>query len=332
MKEKKEPIDVVISWVDGNDPLHKQKMNPYLEKLGRISDDLSGPTRFRSVGEIYFCVASIYRFAPFVRKIFIITDNQNPDLDEFIQQNFPESKIEIEIIDHTVLFRGFEHILPVFNSRTIETCTYRIPGLSENYIYMNDDFFLVRPINYEDWYFENKIIAYGHWRSIILDKLLWLIKPLKNGHKPVGFKDSMITSAIKLKKKWRYFHLEHVPHPLKRSVLDNFFSKRTDLLNSNTSFRFRSAKQFNTQALYYLLMFDSKRAIERNTNDLFLYIKPVNREKSYIARKLKTFEDKTDIKFCCIGSLDLATDKDKQKLIEWLTNILQIKHLPKNIQ
>ena len=78
-----QPVDVVISWVDGNDPAHKQKIQPYLDSQARKSEDIAGPTRYGSVGEIFFCVASIYRFAPFIRKIFIITDNQNPNLDEY---------------------------------------------------------------------------------------------------------------------------------------------------------------------------------------------------------------------------------------------------------
>lgn len=319
-----QPIDVVISWVDGNDPAHKSKIQPYLSPKVRKSEDIAGPTRYGSVGEVFYCVASIFRFAPFVRKIFIITDHQNPNLDTFIHKNFPESTIQIEIIDHTVLFRGYEQFLPVFNSRAIETCTYRIPDLSENYVYFNDDFFLVRPIRPEDWYIDNKIVAYGHWRSILLDKLLWLIKPLKNGHKPVGFKDSMLLSALKLKRKWTYFHLEHIPHPLKKSVLEAFFTKNQELFLANISHKFRSAKQFNTQALYYLLMFEANRAILTPTKNVFLYLKPVRRGAGYIPRKLNTFEQQKEIKFCCMGSLDMATEADRNELLLWLQRLLKI--------
>jgi len=319
-----QPIDVVISWVDGNDPAHKSKIQPYLSTKVRKSEDIAGPTRYGSVGEVFYCVASIFRFAPFVRKIFIITDNQNPNLDTFIQQNFPDSTIQIEIIDHTVLFKGYEQFLPVFNSRAIETCTFRIPHLSENYVYFNDDFFLVRPLQPEDWYRNDHIVAYGHWRSILLDSLLWLIKPLKNGHKPVGFKDSMLLSALKLKRRWSYFHLDHIPHPLKKSVLETFFAKNQKLFLSNISYKFRSAKQFNTQALYYLLMFEANRAILTPTKNVFLYLKPVRRGSNYITRKLTTFEQQKDIKFCCMGSLDMATEADRNELLQWLKQLLKI--------
>lgn len=319
-----QPVDVVISWVDGNDPAHKQKIEPFLNQQSRKSQDVAGPTRYNSVGEIFYSVASIFRFAPFVRKIFIIADNQQPNLDAFIQLNFPDSTIQIEIVDHSILFRGYESVLPVFNSRAIETCTFRIPGLSENYVYLNDDFFLIRPVKYDDWFRNDSIVAYGQWRSIILDRLLWLIKPMKNGHKPVGFKDSMITSALKLNRKWRYFHLEHMPHPLKKSVLERFFETHPDLFNSNISYKFRSSKQFNTQALYYLLMFEAKKAILTSTNDVFLYMKPVGRGDKYVTRKLNAYQNNPGLKFCCIGSLDLATDDDRKELLDWLRQIMNI--------
>ena len=318
------PVDVVISWVDGNDPEHARKIQQYVDPVSRKSDDIAGPTRYGSVGEIFYCVASILRNAPFVRKIFIIADNQNPQLDDFIAINFPGSSTQIELIDHKIIFRDYEYLLPVFNSRAIETCTFRIPDLSENYIYFNDDFFLMRPVMYEDWFRDNKIIAYGHWRSIFLDTLLWLIKPLKNGHKPVGFKDGMMRAAKVLKQKRKYFHLEHMPHPLKKSIIADFFEQNPNVFLSNASFKFRSASQFNTQALYYLLMFRKGLASIEPTNDVFLYLKPVNRGHKYLARKLKLFEQNPNIKFACIGSLDMATEDDRNTLKAWLSKTLNI--------
>ena len=317
-------IDFVIAWVDGNDPKHKEKMAPYLNPRLIKSDDVAGPTRFRSVGEIYYCVASIIRFAPFIRKIFIVTDNQNPNLDYFIQNNFPENQIPIEIIDHKVIFRDYEDYLPVFNSRTIETCIYRIPDLSENYIYMNDDTFLIRPVLESDFFVGDKIVSYGSWRNMLLDRLLWLIKPLKNGRKPVGFKDGMIMGARKYGRKWKYFHLDHLPHPLKKSVIADYFSKNQSHFISNISHKFRSGKQFNTHEIFYLSMHDARKAILKPSKEHLLYIKPVKRGKNYLNRKLNLFETNKNLKFCCMGSLDLATEDDRKRLLDWLGNNLNL--------
>lgn len=318
-------IDAVIAWVDGNDPAHQKKIKPYLTKQARLSDDIAGPTRYRSEGEIFYCVASILKFAPFIRKIFIVTDQQNPQIDEFIERNFPHKTSAIEIVDHTTIFTGYEDQLPVFNSRAVETCIFRIPDLSENYVYFNDDFFLIRPVKISDWFVGDKIVAYGQWRSLWLDKLLWLIKPLKHGHKPVGFKDGMIAGARQLNYLWKYFHLDHMPHPLKKSVISEFYTKNPHLLKSNISYKFRSNKQFNTHEVYYLRMFEAQRAILKPSKQHLLYMKPVARRNGYIERKLSSFSQNTDLKFCCIGSIDMATKNDREQLFEWLRNILDIK-------
>lgn len=317
-------IDVVIAWVDGNDPLHKEKIEKYINPQAQVSDDIAGPTRYRSVGEVYYCVASILRFAPFVRKIYIVTDEQNPRLEKFVQKNFPENNTPIEIIDHKVIFCGYEEYLPVFNSRAVETCIHRIPDLSENYVYFNDDFFLIRPIQKTDWFVDDKTVAYGNWRNLWLDKLLWLIKPMKNGHKPVGFKDGMTSAAWKYGRKWSYFHLDHMPHPLKKKVIADYFSKNKHFFLSNISYKFRSNKQFNTHELYYLSMAEQERLIVKPSSEYLLYIKPVKRGKKYLARKLRTFETNVKVKFCCMGSLDLATEKDRRTLLDWLSDVIQI--------
>jgi len=325
MGDSTQNIDVVIAWVDGNDTNHKKKIAPFLPADAKRSDDINGETRYRSTGEIFYCVASVLRFATFVRKIFIVTDEQNPQLDDFIKQNFPNNHTQIEIIDHKIIFRNYEEYLPVFNSLSVETCIHRIPDLSENYVYFNDDFFLIRPVEKSDWFVDDKIVAYGNWRNLVLDRLLWLVKPLKKGRKPVGFKDGMISAAHKFGYHWKYFHLDHLPHPLKKSVISGFYSQNQKLFISNISHKFRSGKQFNTHEIYYLLMFEAGKSIRKSASEHLLYMKPVNRGGKYLSRKLRTFENNESLKFCCIGSLDLATETDCTTLFDWLGKILSIK-------
>lgn len=322
MYDKKE-IDIVITWVDGNDATHQQKIKPYLLNPEQLNDDIAGPTRFRSEGEIFYCVASIFRFAPFIRKIFVVTDQQDPKLNDFILKNFPESNIGIEIIDHKVIFKGFGSYLPVFNSLSIETCLYRIPGLSENFVYFNDDFFLTSHVQPDDWFTNDKVVAYGYWRSIILDQILRLVKPRKNGHKPFGYKDSILNAATIAGKKQKYFYMMHSPQPLKKSIFEKFYTVHPDIFTSNISHKFRQNTQFNPQALFYLIAFDKNMCI-RNQEKKTLFIKPVSRGKSYIERKIKDFENDQDIHFCCIESIDMAPHSDQVKIFKWLQNLLEI--------
>ncbi len=252
---RNEPIDVVISWVDGNDPNHRKKMNPYLKDSFSKWDDIASPTRYSSVGEIYFCVASILKFAPFVHKIFVVTDNQNPYLEPFIEQHFRNRSTEIVIIDHKEIFAGYEEILPVFNSLSLESCLYRIEGLSENFVYFNDDFFLMRPIEPSDWFYGGKALAYGMWRNVAFEHLVRKLKPRKHGHLPFGFKDSMLNAVPFSGKHSWYFCIEHTPFPLKKSVLKAFFDNHPEVLIKNIDHKFRDPEQFNTQALFYQIGF-----------------------------------------------------------------------------
>ena len=65
-------IDAVIAWVDGDDPKHIKKRKLYLSSDNEDkNDDIAGSTRIKSLGEIEFCVGSILKYAPFIRKIFI---------------------------------------------------------------------------------------------------------------------------------------------------------------------------------------------------------------------------------------------------------------------
>ncbi|GHV36158.1 hypothetical protein FACS1894178_7050 [Bacteroidia bacterium] len=314
-------IDVVITWVDGNVPAHKAKMQKFVKPNEQQADDIAGKTRYASVGEIFYCVASILRFAPFVRKIFIVTDEQNPNLDSFIDKYFPKNTIPIEIIDHKIIFRGYENFLPVFNSLSIETFMWRIPDLSENFIYMNDDCFIMRPISESDWLVDDKIVAVGNWRNILIDRTISNIKPRKNNKRPFGYKDSLMNTADILQIKGRYFYNEHTPMPMHRSDFEHYFSKNPQAFFDNANHKFRHPTQFNLQEFIVLYNSLHKKLIVHSA-ECFLFINHVKRGESYIQRKIRKFESDKRIKFCCIGSLDLASEKNQKIAFDWLKTVL----------
>ena len=324
MKATDTVIDIVISWVNGRDPRHRLKMAPYLGRSLAIHDDINGDTRFNSEGEIFLCLASILRFAPFVNRIFIITDEQNPNVDEFVARHFPENNIPIIVVDHTVIFRGYEDILPVFNSLSIETAMYRIPDLSENFVYLNDDFFLMRPIVPSDWFRDDMPVAYGSWRNVRLDILVQKIKPKKNGHKPFGFKDSMLNATKALHVDSRYFCIEHTPLPLKKSIFEQYFNENQDKFRANINCKFREETQFNPQALFYLLAFEAGQCVHERKKK-YIFIKPERRTMKYATRKMNEFHHNKDILFGCISSADQAAPEVREKLFNWSESLLGIR-------
>ena len=101
------PIDIVLPWVDGDDPVLKMERLSYMTDGQEAKyEDVAGESRYQSLGEIRYCIASMNLFLPFVRKIFIITDRQTPDVEKYISDMFPEGHIPMEVVDHKVIFRG----------------------------------------------------------------------------------------------------------------------------------------------------------------------------------------------------------------------------------
>ena len=163
MSKKPLTIDAVITWVDGNDPGHKAKMQSYLGKKPAV-DNKTIKMRYGQINEIEYCVKSILKFAPFIRNIFIVTDNQTPD---FLRDPVCAKKEypNVSVIDHKVIFKNYPQYLPNFNSRSIASLMSEIPGLAEHFIYFNDDFFLLNPVKEEDFFIEGKPIIRGSWTS-----------------------------------------------------------------------------------------------------------------------------------------------------------------------
>lgn len=312
------PIDAVIPWVDGNTPEMIAKRNLYVSSEQRVNPDIAGDTRYADFGEIRYCVSSLLRFAPFLRKIFIITDGQNPQLQDFLDERFPDRKTGIEIVDHKVIFRGHEDCLPVFNSNAIDTFLWNIPDLSEHFIYLNDDFFLVAPARPEDFFRDGKVVCYGKWYNVLRHRIYRFLKPKKYGQPHVGFKDFQYNALKLMGGGWRFIYLAHSPRPLLKSWYEKFIPEHPDAVEMNIMPRFRNPFQWETQEPFYIDMFRKGRCILINNEVRGLYIKPRPRRKHYMDTKIRRWNRHPDPLYLCANSLDACSPEDLLKFKEWL--------------
>lgn len=138
MENKTRPteIDLVYLWVNGNDPQWRAKHDAVTGRT-QIQKSLDGKGRYAENGELKYSLRSIEMYAPWIRKIFIVTDNQRP---EWLDTSHPK----IQIVDHTEIMP--KESLPCFNSSVIEHFLPRIPGLAEHFLFANDDMLLNRPV------------------------------------------------------------------------------------------------------------------------------------------------------------------------------------------
>ena len=328
--KKNNPIDVVISWVDGSDNFLIKKRKNYLKSnLSEIPPGAQS-TRFSSLNEINYCLISILKFASFVRKIFIVTDEQTPSINEIVKKYFPKRISDIEIIDHKHIFRDYEDFLPTFNSICISNMLWRIEGLSDHFVYFNDDVFLTRKISPEVWFKKERPVLRVNWVFPPFERLIWdklrvnyhKIRFGINKEKPPSFQINQWNAAQLLKFKFRYLKSSHTPLAMNKKVLENYFTKNKNILKENLKFRFRNYKQFNTVALANHLEY-----ITGNKNlskSQAVYMKPYNRGEKYITRKFKQCKQSQNNLFLCIQSLDLATQKEQQLIFKQLNSLLGI--------
>lgn len=124
-------IDLVYLWVDGSDPNWQAKKLRY---TGVLSDnsETNNKGRYISNDELRYALRSAVKHAPWIRRIFIVTDDQRPS---WLDTSGPG----IQVVDHREIMP--HEILPCFNSSVIEYFLYRIPGLSEHFLFANDDMF-----------------------------------------------------------------------------------------------------------------------------------------------------------------------------------------------
>lgn len=321
-------IDVVITWVDGEDPRHRAKRENFLaQKQGYKRKDIAGATRYNQVGEIYYCIASILKYASWVNKIYIVTDEQNPYADEFAKTFFPDSTIPIEIVDHKVIFRGYEQYLPTFNSLTITSMLWRIPELSEHFILFNDDVILQKEAKVEDFYIDGKSVIYGYWINAWVAKMS--IRLQTAARKLVGrkallsFKRMMLNAAKQIGAP-RIIRLLHTPHTFRKSVFQEYFETHPEVLIHNIQHRFRNMEQYSSAELHYLLAISQDKAILPLQKGKDACILPTKYKYEELKNLLNKFANNPDIICFCVNSLDQATPEIKDLVINWMGDVIGI--------
>lgn len=142
------PIDLVYLWVDGNDVEWQKSKKYWQEKEGITSPIALNPCRFIDNEELKYSLRSAQMFAPWIRKIFIVTNGQVP---KWLDTSHPK----IQIVTHDEIMP--KEALPTFNSCAIETCLDNIPNLSEHFLFSNDDAFFDKHISPHYFFTKNGV-------------------------------------------------------------------------------------------------------------------------------------------------------------------------------
>lgn len=136
-------IDFVVPWVDGGDPVWQKEKARYLGQSDTDAMIDAGEARFRDLENLRYWFRAVETYAPWVNKVHFITCGQKP---EWLNLDAPK----LNFVKHEDYIPA--EFLPTFSSHVIELNLHRIEGLSEHFVYFNDDIFLTAPVRPEDFF------------------------------------------------------------------------------------------------------------------------------------------------------------------------------------
>ena len=328
--DKATAIDAVITWVDGNDPEHQTKRDEALGVPSPEEDEIletgKDETRFQNNDELVYCLQSLRSFAPWLNTIWLVTDNQRPD---FLTDELA-GELGVKLVDHSEVFHSYEWALPTFNSRTIESSLWRIPGLAPRFLYLNDDFVLTRPVRIADFYNEDgKVILRGEWRGMIAygplqkkfnDIVSRAAKKLFGITRSLNLLLQSRSAAVAGFKK-KYFMVPHVPHPLISSSQQKFFEENSEVYSRNIKYKFRSTNQISGVYLGHHLEIARDNAITLDTTG----VKMLNGETDVditLKRKLKEIRE-GKMMFTCLQGYEFFKPHQKKNIHSTLVDAFQ---------
>lgn len=229
-------IDFVFPYVDCNDPVWQE-----VYKEERRKNNLPtavSKVRFREWENLKYLFRGIEKFAPWIGNVYMIVSNKE-QVPSWVNTD------EVKIVLHSDIIP--EEFLPTFNSTTIEMFLGNIKGLSERFIYSNDDMFIIRDMKEED-FFINSIpklsVKKDHGQDTMFKKVEWNCLKIVADY----FKKKIPSPEDE------FLKLPHTMVPMSTEsvrIVEKIF--KPEIYNSCSSFR--KAKNFNQYIYTYYQLF-----------------------------------------------------------------------------
>ena len=241
------PVDVVYTWVDGTDPRWQERKAAASGTVYHAES--ASDARFLSRDELRYSLRSLRMNGPWIRTVFIVTDDQRP---AWLDEDVPG----VRVVSHREIFRDPAD-LPTFNSHSIESQLHHIEGLAEHFLYFNDDMFLGRPIAPHAFFTPAGITKHFPSAARI---------PLG----PVTADDTPVDAACKnnrallLERFGRVNSqpMDHIPYALRRSVMDEIEQAFPEAYARTAASRFRAMTDLSvTSSLHHYFALFTGRSV-----------------------------------------------------------------------
>ena len=246
------PVDVVYTWVDGGDPDWISRRDRRLDEVGgsaAVRPEAHHEIRFADHGELRYSLRALEQFLPWVRHVFLVTADQRPS---WLVADHPR----LTVVSHRDILDA--DALPTFSSLAIETALHRIDGLSEHYLYFNDDVFVGRPLGPRDFFLANGTSKFFPQNRAELEPGPW------SADEPPILGINKRTRDLLVERFGRRIshQLLHAPHPQQRSVLAELEDVFAEEVERTRGEPFRTADGIAmTAALHHYYAFYTGRAV-----------------------------------------------------------------------
>lgn len=212
-------MDVVITYVDGNDPVWKQDYEKYTNVPVMQK-------RFRDWGTLKYLLRGIATKMPFIRNVYLVVSHPS-QVPEWADTH------NLKIVLHKDIIP--EEYLPTFNCNPIEMHLHRIPGLDEEYLYFNDDMFPVGNCKETDFFRDGKPII-GYYRHLFASGMYKKI--CRNS-------DRLARKALSLRSSCFFTRPQHICSPMLKSECEALYVMVEEEIRKTTAARTRTADNLN---------------------------------------------------------------------------------------
>lgn len=303
-------IDLVYLWVDGNDPVWAAKRDSYIGKpVDGSGKNCAG--RYKDNNELMYSLRSVEKNAPWIHHIYIVTDGQTP---KWLYTGNPR----ISIVDHKEIMP--ESILPCYNSVVIEHHLHNIPGLSEHFIYANDDMFITREVT--PYYFFTKegqpVVRFN--RRMFKRLSIWIKTRLK-GKQLTNYKQTIHNAAMLVEGKYGKYYNSRNHHNMDAYLKSNYQHAREvfkDAIDATTTNRVRADNDIQRNLYSYVLLAEKKARLQY-VGDKTSFCLQIHNQKMYERFK------KYNPTFLCMNDTEYATDADRSRAQELLESLFPVK-------
>lgn len=308
-------IDAVITYVDSNDTNWQELRNDSIKNHWNETTnckDSKVANRFRNLGELRYCLRSIERYAPWIRNVNLVVSDYS-QIPVWLNTSNPRLKI--------IIHKQFipETALPTFNSHAIEANLHRIEGLSDNFLYFNDDIMLRNKVPLQTFITNDKTIAF-----------------LDGSISPTGIAKSSDTGHVAMWKNVNKFlddkygvevrnKIYHSPQILNKRIIGKIWQMLGNELYTTSHQRFRSINDYGiTCALYQWVAFYEQMSVMKKDNHISVMIDlgpnyDINNRNIDKALKSKTLS-------VCINDSDHTQNSDvTEQAVKFMERILPSK-------